>query len=1008
MRKTLILFFASLLSAISVFAQDSRIKGRVVDKETSEPLIGVTITLESSKSVGTITDLDGYFVINARAGSKLIISYVGYNELIVEAINGMEISLQAKTSILDEVVVVGYGTMKKSDLTGALSSVKGSDLTVLSGTNVASALGGRAAGLQVVSSGAVDGSVKVRVRGVGTINNSDPLYVVDGFPSGDISYIAPTDIESIEVLKDASATAIYGSRGANGVIMVTTKKGSKQKTTTTYSGVFGARSVSKYLDLLDAKEYASAIFEANAATGEKLTTEREALLMYALNNNKKGTDWQRELTRTGTVQSHNLSVLGGTEAMRYNLSGTYSMEEGTLKNSFVDKLFLKFNTDYNFSERLTFGADISFIDYIMSASELGNLYGASQALAIRANPASPIFDQDGNWEDIGGANPARVNEFEKYRKRKGNKLVGNFYLNIDLGKGLSFRSTFGSDYNFGTYRSYTPVYYVSQTERSDESSLYEDRSSGFSWSNSNVLNYQFLLHNHHQFNVMLGQEWSHSKWSSINATAYDVAENEDMRYFSAAKGTLSPTPGSAQGISRLLSYFARLNYSYDNKYLLTATIRRDGTSRFEKDYRVGYFPSVSLGWNAKEEPFMESIDVINQLKLRTGWGEVGNQSSTGLYDYLPLISNNIKYVLGDEVYEGRLPTRAPSIGLQWEVARQFNIGADLAFFNSKLTLNLDYYTKDTEKMIVTEPVPVFLGASSPMANVGTMNNKGFEITTSYENRISDFTYRAGFNISFLSNKVTSLGKSGALDRTSFDRLGVTSRTEVGHQVAYYWGYKTDGIFNNQEELDAHKHNGQPIQPTAQLGDVKYIDYNKDGKIDDEDKIDLGSYIPDFTGGFNLGGEYKNFFLSVFADFVYGNKIANLNVYELRSGKYSTNILRDYYENRWTPETPNNNEQRLTSDPGDNTRFSDRYIENGSFLRIRNLQFGYNLPVSLLQKAFLKETKIYLSIDNLATFTKYSGFNPEIGDQYGDPLKAGNDTGSTPLPRTISFGLNIKF
>ena len=1010
MKKTLILFFVFLFSATAALAQAGGIKGRVVDKETNEPLIGVTIALESSRSTGTMTDVDGYFAIKANAGDKLRVSYIGYDELVVEAANGMEIALQPKTSTLDEVVVVGYGTMKKSDLTGSLSSVKGADLTVLSSPNVASALGGRAAGLQVVSSGAVDGAVKVRVRGVGTVNNSDPLYVVDGFPSGDISYIAPTDIESIEVLKDASATAIYGSRGANGVIMVTTKKGTKQKTTATYNGFFGARKVSKYLDLLDAKDYARAIFEANAATGEKLTTEGEARLNYAINNNSKGTDWQRELTRTGSVQSHNLSVMGGSDAMRYNLSGTYSMEEGTLKNSFVDKLFLKFNTDYQFSKMITFGADISFIDYEMSASELGNLYGASQSLGVRASPASPVFDQYDNWEDVGGLNPARVNEFEKYRRRHGNKLVGNFYLNFDLGKGLSFKSTFGADYNFGKYKSYGPKYYVSQTERSEESSLYEDRSDGFGWANSNVLNYKFDLEKIHRFDVMLGQEWSHSEWTSINATAYDVAENEDMRYFSAAKGTLSPTPGSGQGTARLLSHFARLNYSFDNKYLLTATIRRDGTSRFAEDFRFGYFPSVSLGWNVAQEPFMKNFEKIDQFKLRAGWGEVGNQSSTGLYDYLPLISNNIKYVWGDEVYEGRLPTRLPSIGLQWEVAQQINVGADLAFFNSKLMLNLDYYVKDTKRMIVVPPVPTFMGAGSPMGNVGTLKNKGFEITLNHENRIGDFTYNAGFNLSFLSNKVTSLGDAevGSLDRNSYDRLGVTSRTEVGHEIAYYWGYETDGIFNNQSELNAHTHKGNAIQPNAQLGDVKYIDRNNDGKIDDEDKTYLGSYIPDFTGGLNLSGEYKNFFVSIFADFVCGNKIANLNVYELRSGKYGTNILRDYYNNRWTPENPNNNEQRLTADPGDNIRFSDRFVEDGSYLRIRNVQFGYNLPASLLQKVYLKGCKLYVSVDNLATFTKYTGFNPEIADQYGDPLKAGSDTGSAPLPRTVAFGINLKF
>lgn len=987
------------------------IKGRIIDKESREPLIGVSVVLESSTFTGAVTDADGYFTIKAADGAKLAISYIGYKSVSISAKNGMLIELATDVTTLDEVVVVGYGTMKKSDLTGSISSIKGDDLTKLSTPNIISALGGRAPGVRVVSSGAVDGGTKIRIRGIGTVNNSDPLYVVDGFPTGDISYIAPTDIESLEVLKDASATAIYGSRGANGVILITTKKGSVQKTNVTVNAFFGLRKASEYLDVLDAVDYAHARYESYAAANMALTDEAKAFMDYAINNNKKGTDWQKAVTQTGIVQNYNLSVSGGNERVRYNLSGTYSGEEGVLKNSYVNKLFLKFNTEYKVTKAITFGSDISFINWDGSVSELGNLYGASLSWASRVAPIYPVYDQNGNWQKTGGMNAARLNDFEKYKKNHGNKFVGNFSLNIDILKGLSFKSTFGADYNFGRYSSYYPVFYVSQTERNEESSVNETRSSGISWVWSNVANYNFNINKIHSFNLMAGTEASYGSSESISATAYDVPENEYMHYISAAKSNIYQA-SSGQSRSSIFSTFFRLNYTFKNRYLLTATIRSDASSRFAKENRVGYFPSMSLGWNLKEEAFLKNVQPLSQLKLRTGWGQVGNQSSIGIGEYLSLVDNNLRYVLGDAVYEGRLPMNLSNPNLKWEIAEQFNIGADIAFFDNKLRLNADYFIKKTKDMIVRMPVPSYVGAGSPYGNVGTMENKGFEFNIEHENKIGNVKYNIGLNLSFIKNEVTDLGGAGSMDATAYDRFGSTFRTEVGREIAYYRGLKTDGIFHSQEEIDNYTHTNadgtkQLIQPKAVPGDVKFVDLDGSGAIDEKDLTYLGSYMPNFSGGLNLGLEYKNFFISIFSDFVYGNQIANLNNYELRSG-LGTNILQSYYDNRWTPETPNNTEPRLTANPGDNVKFSDLYIEDGSFFRIRNLQFGYDFPRTWMQKIKINKARLYISIDNLCTFTKYTGYNPDIADQYGDPLKAGGDTGSALLPRTISFGLNLNF
>lgn len=1011
MKNIIILLFCLIVGGIVTAQTSEGIKGRVIDKDTREPLIGVSVVLKSSSFKGTVTDIDGNFTLNTTIGTELEISYIGYKTVLVQATDNMLVELASEATALDEVVVVGYGTMKKSDLTGSISSVKGEELTKQSSPNVIAALAGRAPGVRVVSSGAVDGSTKIRIRGVGTVNNSDPLYVVDGFPTSDISYIAPTDIESLEVLKDASATAIYGSRGANGVILITTKKGSVQKTNVAVNVFWGLRNASKYLDVLDAVDYAHARIEAYNAADMDFSSDTKAFIDYAIQNNKKGTDWQKVVTQTGIVQNYNIAVNGGNERVRYNLSGTYSDEEGVVKNSYVDKLFLKFNTEYKITKAVTFGSDISFVNWDGSASELGNLYGASLSWASRMAPIYPVYDQNGNWQKTGGMNAARLNDFEKYRKNHGNKFVGNFSLNIDILKGLSFKSTFGADYNLGRYSSYYPVFYVSQTERNDESSVTETRSSSLSWVWSNVANYNFNIGKIHSFNLMAGTEASYGSSESISATAYDVPENEYMHYISAAKSDVYQA-SSGQSRSSIFSAFFRLNYTFDNRYLLTATIRSDASSRFAKENRVGYFPSMSLGWNIKEESFLEDFQPLSQLKLRAGWGQVGNQSSIGIGEYLSLIDNGLRYVLGDQVYEGRLPMDLSNPNLKWEIAEQFNIGADIAFFDNKLRLNADYFIKKTKDMIVRMPVPSFVGAGSPYGNVGTMENRGLEFNIEHENRIGNIKYNVGLNLSFIKNEVTDLGGAGAMDATAYDRFGSTFRTEVGREIAYYRGLKTDGIFNTQEEIDNYVHinadgTKQLIQPNAVPGDLKFVDVDGSGAIDEKDLTYLGSYMPDFSGGLNLGLEYKNFFISVFSDFVYGNEIANLNNYELRSG-LGTNILQSYYDNRWTPETPNNNEPRLTASPGDNVKFSDFYIEDGSFFRIRNLQVGYDFPKSWIQKVRLNKARLYVSVDNLCTFTKYGGYNPDIADQYGDPLKAGGDTGAALLPRTVSFGINLNF
>lgn len=1016
--KKLFVLTLLLCSVGALFAQGIKVKGRVIDKETKEGLIGASVVLQSNSTVGVVTDLDGNFELSVPGTtSKLNVSYIGYTSVIVPAKDNQVIEMGSDALGLDEVVVVGYGTMKKSDLTGSVTSVKGSDLSVLSTANIATALAGRAPGVQVISSGSVDGAVKVRIRGVGTINNSDPLYVVDGFPTSDISYIAPTDIESMEVLKDASASAIYGSRGANGVIMITTKKGANMPTKVSANLYVGVRTASKKMDVLNASEYANARMEAYSNAGSIMDANERALLEFAALHNSKGTDWQEEVLRTGVVQNYNVSVVGGSEKSKYNLSTTYSSEDGILKNSYVDKLFVRFSNEYRFNQYFKFGTDIAYTNYEMSNTDLSNMYGSALTLASRAAPVSPVYNQFGNWQNnmTMDNNGVRVNEMEKYKEKSGNKFVGNFFLNIDIYKGLSFKSTFGIDYSISKYAFYQPVFFVSQQEKNDRSSLQENRYNNLGWVWSNVLNYNLDINKDHRLNAMLGTEATYSSNDMLQATAFDVLENEDMRYISAAKSN-DYTATSTQDRSSIFSAFLRLNYSYKNRYLLTTTVRSDASSRFSKDNRVGIFPSLSAGWNIREENFMQNVSFLSQMKLRAGWGQVGNQSSAGIGDYLSRISNGLKYVLGGIVYEGRIPTDLSNPNLRWEVAEQYNVGVDMGFFNGKLAVNADYFVKETKDMIVRVPVPDYFGAGEPLDNVGNMRNRGFEFTVSHTNNIGDLGYNVALNMSFIRNKVTSLGRSGAINETVYEqRLSNTSRTEVGREIAYYYGYKTDGIFNTEEELKAYTYtdaNGvvKPVQPNAQVGDVKFTDLNNNGKIDEGDLTYLGSYMPDFTGGLNLGLTYKGFDFSLFADFTFGNEIANMTTYDLQSSLVDKNILKSYYDNRWTKDTPYNNQPRLTTSGAykENAQFSDRYIEDGSFLRIRNVQLGYTFPSNWMKKIKVDKARVYFSMDNLVTFTNYSGYNPEISDQWGKVLAAGCDVGGTPLPRTFTVGLNVNF
>lgn len=1012
MRKMYLLFLLSFYCLLSM-AQGFAIKGKVVDKSSKEPLIGASI-LEVGTTNGVITDLDGNFQLKVLDESRLLeFSYMGYKSQRLKVKSVMNVTMELDSEVLDELVVVGYGTMRKSDLTGSVSKVTAENLGKVATVDVTQALQGKVAGVNIqLNSGEPGAGTKVRIRGVGTINSSDPLYVVDGFPVSDISHIAPNDIESIEVLKDASATAIYGSRGSNGVIMVKTKSGSYDQKVVVSVNTYGAMSqVVNQIDMLNAEEYALVKAESYANANMSLSNEWASMFKYVTDNHLKGTLWQDEIFRKAYTQNYNVNLSGGTEKAKFDVGMTYAKENGIVKNTHLDKFMAHVNNEYQLSKRIKLGINLFYTNH----DKIGNnsdFYTGPLVGALRADPISSAWDKYRN--DFGemyfsyGTNPARSVDENRYHSQDENRFLVNSCLDIRdiLVKGLSFHAQFGAKYVSSKNRDYYPVFYVTADQQRIQSSLSERRSETTEWSTSEYFSYNNLFKKH-SINATIGFEASKFQNSFSDIKVYDVPEDFDLRYISASSNTTQFNASGLKTHSALASFFTRVNYNFDNRYLFTATLRADGSSKF-KD-RWGYFPSFSAGWNIDQESFMEKTrNVLSRLKLRAGWGQVGNQSAAGYNDYAALMTNGYNYVFGNKPIDGVIQQRIANNELSWETSQQTNIGVDFGFFKNKLSGTIDFFLRDTKDMILATPVPMYAGFWRPRTNAGSVRNTGVEIALDHSNQVNDFVYNLGFNITWIKNKITSIGGGDPIEGGNVTRIGNATRTEVGHEIAYFYGLKTDGIFHSQKEVDDYVNkDGNLIQPNAAPGDVKFVDVNNDGIIDEaSDRVKLGSAIPDFTYGFTAGFAYKGFDLNLALQGSYGNELVNGMYSILQSSDMSEWNVGKVMLDRWTTDNPNSNIPRVhASDPNKNSKFSDRYVEDGSYLRIRNLQLGYNLPSALLSKIGVQRLRFYVSVDNLYTFTNYSGFDPEIS---GSDLDAGVDLATYPIPRTFSFGLNLQF
>lgn len=986
--------------------QAKTVTGTVTDV-SGEPIIGANIRIKGT-TTGTITDIDGNFSIEAKPQSVIEVSYIGYltQETVINNQKSIRFLLKEDTKTLDEVVVIGYGVQKKADLTGSVANINTEKLNTQSNANIGQALQGKIAGVDIVSQGGAPGSgTRIMVRGIGTLNNASPLYIVDGMYMNSIDHINPNDIASIDVLKDASSAAIYGSRAANGVIIVTTKEGSNTegKPIIDLSVNLGISTASKFLDMLDAKGWAEVTTIARQAIG------KPALDMATDLANKPDNDWQDIMFRPALMQNYNLAVKGGGKYSTYYTGLGYFNQDGIVKGTNYQRYNIQSKNDY---KRGIFSAGTNLIISFSHDKPLHQeLRGGMIGTILQSVPTLEKYDDTreggygGTYGDVVNIpHPLAIiddNIMDRYNENV--KIFANLYAQIELFKGLKYKLNLTPDFSFERYKNYLNKYdfglatnsitQLTERQRRRRNILVE-----------NLLTFDRTF-GEHKISALAGYTYQDSRFRHIQA--YGEGLPQGLEEIDAATTNRSNEGNSWRSV--LTSILGRVFYSYQNKYLFTATIRRDGSSKFGKNNRYGYFPSFSLGWNVAEEKFMENVHWLDQLKLRGGYGVLGNQEIDN-YQYSSTITTGINYPDGNGgLLQGAFPKNFANPDIKWEETAMTNVGIDFMAFNNRLSLTADYYVKNTKDILLTVPIPISSGgANDPIRNAGKIRNNGFEFNLGWMDQPNpDISYGINLIGSFNKNKVIAIGsESGSIKGGSTNQNITTSETKAGYPIGGYWLISTAGYFNSQEEVDAYAKDGKKIQPAAEPGDIKFVDANNDGVINDDDRVFQGSPFPDFTFALNGNMRYKNFDLSIGLQGVLGNKIYNATRQTLEDVTKGSNFLASCLD-YWTPENKNASHPRLTwDDPNRNTRAeSDRYLENGSYLRLRSVQLGYTFPQTWFKGA-IQHARVYINAENLFTITSYSGYSPDVNADNAN--YRGFDNFIYPTNRTFMLGLNVTF
>jgi len=1010
------------------------LQGKIVSTN-NEPLIGVSISIKGTSS-GTLTDMDGLYSVNVKKGDVLVFTYVGYGkqEITYNGQSKIDVTMLDNDHALNEVVVIGYGVQKKKLSTGANLQVKGDELAKMNTTSPLQALQGKTPGVQISSTSGQPGSdMKVVIRGLGTVGNSGPLYIIDGI-EGDITTVSAADIESIDVLKDAASAAIYGSQAGNGVVLVTTKSGSANKGHVTFDAYYGSQRVARKIKMLNAAQYKTIMNESHMNSGSQPYDD-------SLFNTGTDTDWISQMFhQNAKTQNYNIGINGGSDASTYALSLNYTGQEGIVggpKVSNYERYGFRVNTEhFLYDKKLIVGEHMNFNYIKNNGISVGNQYNNTLRSAFNTSPISPVYSSnnlyDSPYNDTsnsawynGDGNPYGVMMTNNQNGNDAQYFMADLYAELQPIKGLKLRTTFGINHSATDYHSLTPLYQFSvYSYNTSHTTVSQSSSKGNTLTWSNTANYHFDLNKVHSFDFLAGTEFQRydgtylnaSNWnllSEFNDLSHAYLDNTSGKSYTDSDGNIVETKTVGGGRStptRKYSYFGRFAYNYAEKYMINATMRADGSSKFAKGHQWGYFPSVSVGWNMTTESFMKSTSSwLDQLKLRASWGQVGNQNIDD-FAYASTINTTYGgYVFGTTLgtnTTGSYQEALSNENIKWEKSEQIDFGMDAHMLKNRLGVNADFYIKTTKDWLVQAPILATAGANAPYINGGSVKNTGIELAFTWNDHINDFNYNISMNGAYNKNKVGKIPTDdGIIHGTTnmlYDNSSEFYRAQNGHELGYFWGYKTAGIFQNEADIAAWKKAGNGIlQSDVKPGDVKYVDLDKNGTIDTNDKTDLGSGIPDYTYGFNLGFSYKNFDFAVNAYGTVGNKIVQSyrNVANSKAN-YTTEIL-----NRWHGDGTSNKIPRV-NDGNINWQFSDLFIHNGDFLRISNITLGYDFA-KLIKWKYLSSLRFYGSVQNAFTFTKYNGMDPEIG--YGtSSWVQGVDLGYYPRPRTCMFGVSMKF
>ncbi len=994
---------------------EKTITGRVTDLSTNEGLPGVNIVVKNT-TIGTVTDIDGNYRLTAPDDAEtLVFSSVGYTSEEVAIGNQTVINLEMAPDIqsLSEIVVVGYGTQRRADLTGSIASVAPEEIARVPVATLQQSLQGQAAGVEVTSNNGAPGQgAVVRIRGVGSTGNTNPLYVVDGVPVSDPNLVNPLDIASIQVLKDASASAIYGSRGANGVIIITTKRGESGEPKFSLDAYYGLQSAWRTVEMANNQEYAELVKELNengiaeGISGASVPETAENILANPAQYGE-GTDWTDAIFRTAPIQNYNLSVSGGSDYLKYNVSGGYLRQDGIIIETAFERYNFRLNTDLT-RGRFRLAQSLSLVQSWRDAERGGR--NALERIAT-ITPSVPVYDRT----QLGGfAGPVAADEHDAQNpvgeavmtnnEITNREVLGNLSGEYEIIEGLTYKLNLGLNYGFRDNFNHRQGWIMGDFHQQPNSELTEGSDNDLYTLVENTLNFNRTI-NKHNFSLLAGvtQENFDRREYEVSVTGLP---NRDISVVGAASAVQSAAGRESHTIIR--SLLGRLTYAYDGRYLLTASIRRDGSTKFRNNI-WGTFPSASVGWNVSEESFMEDIPWLSTLKIRASYGRLGNSNTVGDYAYLAGLNFNANYTFGGEVYQGTALRRFPNDAVRWETVIQSDIGFNLGLFGDKLTLDADYYLKDTRDMLTEVPVPLSSGTSeAPTLNAATVRNKGFEVALNYQNTIGDFQYSIGGNLTTIDNEVTDLGggRPFVAGRTEF---GNVSRVAEGYPIGYFYTYVMDGIYQNESEIDPE------FAPNAQPGDIRFRDVDGDGLLTEDDRTFTGSPIPDVIYGARLSAAYKGFDASVFFQGVLGNEIYSEMVIWWEGMYRNFNFSKKAYEEHWQPERPSTTVPRaIRGDPNGNaSRPSTRMIFDGSYLRLKNVTIGYSLPTSLVERIGMDRVRFYATGQNLLTFTDYPGYDPEIGSNASGTqgtinTSRGIDNGYYPQARTVMLGVQVGF